>query len=295
MDCVERLDLGRVNKKVLESLVKCGAFDWTGRPRQALFEAIGSAISVAQKVQDDKASNQTSLFGGAIAQQVRPRVTIPDVGEWATAVRLGHERDSLGFFITGHPVAAFSDVIKKSASCSIDLLHTQTAGEEVAIAGMVSQLRKVRTKRGSQMGFVTVEDQLGGVECVFFSEPWAQSQRVLASEQPLFIRGKLEKSASDAGEVCKIIADSAELLTDIRERRTRAVHLVFEGEELDGKLDALSTLLQESSGSAVLHLHLRLPDMAWVQFDLPQTVVPDEHLLQGIETLFRRADVPRLR
>ena len=140
-DCIERLDFSRVNKKVMESLIKCGAFDWTDRSRHQLFKCIDQAIAVAQKIQSDQASSQTSLFGGAMAAQVRPQIRYPDVGEWPTAVKLGHEKEALGFFITGHPVAAFADLIEGVTSATIDRLGTREHESEVTVAGMVSALR----------------------------------------------------------------------------------------------------------------------------------------------------------
>jgi DNA polymerase-3 subunit alpha len=296
MDCLERLDFGRVNKKVIESLIKCGAFDWTGTARRPLYDAIEKAITVAQKIQSDKASSQTSLFGGAMAAQVRPQVRFSDVGEWATAVKLANEKEALGFFITGHPVEAFKDVLKGSATCSIDQLHTQPHEKEVTVAGMVSTLRKVRTKRGNNMGFVTIEDELANVECVFFSDPWANAYAALTAEVPIMVKGKLEKKSTDAGEECKIIADSAELLTEVRERRTRLIHLVLEKDELEKHLQELTQLFEESPGRCPVHIHVRMPDMAWVELELGEAirVIPEERLLQGIEVLFRRPNVVRL-
>ena len=296
VDCIERLDFGRVNKKVLESLIKCGAFDWTGRARRQLFECIDQAITVAQKIQSDKNSAQTSLFGGAMAQQIRPTIRFPDVGEWPTSIKLAHERDALGFFITGHPVEAFKDVVQAAATCAIDQLPNQKHEQEVTVAGMVSTSRKVRTKRGNDMGFVTLEDELGGVECVFFSEPWANSRAALSAEVPILVRGKLEKRRGENGDECKIIAESAELLTEVRERRTRAVHLIVERDEVMSHLAELEGIFIASPGNCPVHLHVRMPDCAWVDIELGEKirVVPDDTLLQGVEVLFRKANVVRL-
>lgn len=295
-DCVERLDFSRVNKKVLESLIKCGAFDWTEQPRRQLFEAIDQAIAVAQKVQSDKNSSQTSLFGGAMAASIRPKIRFNDVGEWPQAVKLSHERDALGFFITGHPVEAFRDVVESAATCTIDRLGASQHEAEVTVAGMVSALRKVRTKRGNDMGFATIEDEFGSVECVFFSDPWHNSRTALGAEVPLLVRGKLEKKHSEAGEECKIIAESVELLTDVRERRTRVVHLMLECEEAMEHRAALAELFSESPGHCPVHVHVRVPNMAWTELTLGSDirVLPDDQLLQGMETLLRRPNAVKL-
>jgi hypothetical protein len=112
----------------------------------------------------------------------------------------------------------------------------------------------------------------------------------------LLIKGKLEKKAGEAGEECKLIADTAELLTDVRERRTRLVHLMLETEEVTTHMPALSTLFAESEGRCPVHLHVRMEDLAWVELKLADQirVIPDDALLQGIEVLTRRPGAVKL-
>jgi DNA polymerase-3 subunit alpha len=296
MDCIERLDMSRVNRKVLESLIKCGAFDWTDHARRSLLGCLQDAIQIAQQIQADNDSNQTALFGGAIAAQVRPRLRIDDLGEWPTSQKLGHERDALGFFITGHPMAAFGEIVEQVATCEVAALTRQSADAEVAIAGMVSTMRKRRTRKGRAMGFATLEDATGQVECVFFSNAYAASQKVLETDQPILVRGKVERSNRDGEDGVKVIADSAELLSEVRERRTRAVHLVVERDELLPKLTELSALMIASPGDCLVHVHMRLPELGWIDFSLSesQKVIPDDPFIQGLEEIFQRPNVARL-
>ncbi len=301
MDCLERLDYKRVNKKVIESLVKCGAFDWTGHPRRALFEAIPAAVSSAQDAQEQKAAGQTSLFG-LMKGPARPQIRLPDVGEWPKAVKLSKEREALGFFITGHPIEAFAGIVEQVRSCEIAQLGRMKADSEVTVAGMVSALRAIRTKRGSKMAFATLEDISGSVECVLFSEPWANSERALTADQPVLLTGKLELKGGEAEP--KILAESARLLAAVREERTRRLHLVLDADELtdtsapgaegQDRLSDLLRLLQGSPGTRPVRLHVKHPGLAWTTHDLDEMkVVPDEALMQGLETLFRRPDVAR--
>jgi DNA polymerase-3 subunit alpha len=294
MDLLERVDPKRINKKVMESLIKCGAFDWTGQPRRRLLEGLEAAMGVAQRIQEQRASGQTNLFG-RMGPAVINRVQLPDVGEWPLAVKLSNEREALGFFITGHPVEAFKPIIKRVATCPIDQLDRQNADAEVKVAGMVTALRQIKTKKGDKMAFVTLEDVHSSVECIFFSEAWALSQRALEAEQPVLVSGSLERASAESGP--KIMAESAELLADLRERRTREVHLRLEAEDLgDGRSELLVKLLEASKGRIPVLLHLRLPERAWASLRLGSafTVTPDEPLLQGLETLFRRPDVVEL-
>jgi DNA polymerase-3 subunit alpha len=175
------------------------------------------------------------------------------------------------------------------------VLEHQRADIEVRVAGMVSTFRQIKTRRGDKMAFVTVEDTLGAVECVFFSEPWTNSRTAVTSEQPVLITGKLEKGADGTP---KILAESARLLAEVRESQTRSVHLVLESSEVGASvLGELAILLESSRGRCPVFLHLRSPGLAWARYDLgsDHRVVADDALLQGIETLFRRPDVVRLR
>jgi DNA polymerase-3 subunit alpha len=159
---------------------------------------------------------------------------------------------------------------------------------------MVSTYRQIKTRRGDNMAFVTLDDALGAVECIFFSEPWANSRTAIVSEQPILVTGKLEKGQDGTP---KILAESARLLSEVRESRTRSVHLLVQEEELDGaRMLELSRLLEASRGRCSVHMHVRSPGLAWARYDLgpDHRVVADDALLQGIETLFRRPDVVRL-
>ena len=186
------------------------------------------------------------------------------------------------------------DVVPRVTTCGITRLEDQAGDATVTIAGMVSAFRVIKTKKGSKMAFATIEDQGGGVECVFFPEAYLSSQRALGSGQPLLVRGKLEKKADGA----KILAENCEELAAVRERRTREVRLLLEAEELSAeRLAELKALLASSQGRCPVKLMLRYPGegRATVQLGDAFRVVPDENLMQGLEALFRRSDVPQLR
>ncbi|MCB9759160.1 MAG: DNA polymerase III subunit alpha [Alphaproteobacteria bacterium] len=293
MDCLERLDYKRVNKKVLEHLIKAGAFDWTGHKRAALFEGLEGAISAAQRDQADKAAGQVGLFGGLGGAVAKPGFRPPDVPEWSDTARLGFERDAVGFFLSGHPAQAFKEEVDKYATCRIVALNRQTV-EEVSVAGMAATIRQIRTKRGDKMAFITLDDETGSVECIFFSEAWANSARFFKEPAPLLVKGMLERSAEGA----KILAESVELLTEIRERRTREVLIHVEHSEMTAqRIRDLEKVLAGSTGGCAARLHVRQPERAEVVLQLPERlrVLPNEELIESITQVFRRRGVVSLR
>ena len=292
LECLEELDFKRVNKKVLESLIACGAFDWTGHARRVLLEGLAGAVSVAQGTQEQRASGQVSLFGALAGPTAPRRLQLPDVGEFPTAAKLSRERDALGFFLTGHPLEAYRGLVGRLSTCPVPDLDRRPADQDVTVAGMVTTFRQITTKRGNKMAFATLEDQHGSVECVFFSDAYAASARALVSEQPLLVQGKLERT----GDGAKILAESAQVLSEVRIRRTHQIHLHLEDPELsEERARQLSKLLAESQGRCTVTIHLRMPGRARADLSLDAKAVPDEALMQGLESLFRRADVVELR
>ncbi len=293
MDCLERLDYRRVNKKVLENLIKCGAFDWTEHPRRAMFESLAAAMSAAQSTASERSAGQMSLFG-AMKGPPRPSFKLPEVGEWPTGPKLSYEREALGFFITGHPLEEFEGVITRLSLATVARLDTMAGGGEVSIAGMVTAFREIKTKTGTRMAFATIEDQTGAVECVFFSDAYTRCQRALGAEQPLKLKGKLERGE----EGSKILVDDAELLAEIRERGTREVRLRLNSAWLEnGKLEELGKLLKGSTGRCPVMLYLRIDelDATGVLKLNGATVVADDAFKQSVEAIFPWPDIVEYR
>ena len=301
---LDSVDLTKLNKRVLEHLIKAGAFDFTGMPRAAMFDGLDGAIRVAQRAQETRASGQTSLFGGAVAPP--PAYRFPDRGEWPTGERLAKEKDALGFFLSGHPLEPYMKDLARHTSCTLEGL-TRFASDhglvanggyrrkvEVSVAGMVSAARAIRSKRGGRMAFVTLSDPDSTVECTFFAEAWEQSREALQSEQPVIIRGRIELREGQEGP--SIRAESAELAAEVLGRSTRAVVLQLEHRELDSaRCGSLIALLQAHTGPCACHLQIDYRGQATVKLRFPQHrgVAPTDALRTEIEALFGRPDVIR--
>lgn len=291
MTFLERIDYKRVNARVLESLIKCGAFDWTELNRHSLVAGLEGACRAAQATQRDKAAGQASLFGlfgAGSSGEKPPTYRFPDLPEWPVSKRLAAEKEALGFFISGHPVDAFAEEVERLATCRIHELAARCkAGQQVRVAGMPSAMRQVRTKRGDKMAFVTLEDGRGSLECVFFSEPWASSARALKSEQPVLVAGVLEKSA----EAVKILAEGVEVLAELRLKRTREIRIQLRREELDRRrIRELAALLEKSGGGCRARIRVELPGRAEVWLRLPGGLRADDALSDGVAALLRRPD-----
>ena len=195
-DFCERVDLRRVNKRVIESLIKCGAFDSTGATRSSQMEGLEAASNYGQRIQDERSSAQVSLFGTEEVARGNGNggMKLPVVHEWHDKEKLAFEKEALGFLITGHPLDRYIDDIRRLSNTSIADLMEMPAESEVRICGIVTACKEHVTKsKGERMGFVTIEDLTGSVEITVFSDIYAGCSALLKSDHPLLVIGKLEK------------------------------------------------------------------------------------------------------
>src|SRR5687767_4216427 len=163
-DFCRRVDLTAVNRRVIESLIKCGAFDSTQVSRARMIGALDDAMKAGQAYQRDQSSNQFDIFGmlGTPAKgSKRPGDVYAPVSEWSAQEALAFEKESLGFYITGHPLDKFDRVLKKIASGTIAALKEKGQPGEVKIGGVVSALRLRNTKKGDRYGSFNLEDKTG--------------------------------------------------------------------------------------------------------------------------------------
>jgi DNA polymerase-3 subunit alpha len=192
-DLCERVDMRAVNRRVVESFVKSGSFDSLDSRRSALHAAIDRAIETGQKRQRDREQGQSSLFGMLGGPEEAPvPERAPDVGAWSEAERLAYEKESLGFFITGHPLERFRAELSQWATATTGRLAELAASREVSVGGIVAALRLIKTKKGDRMASFLLEDLEGGVEVLVFPETFKKVASRLADDQIVLVKGKAE-------------------------------------------------------------------------------------------------------
>jgi DNA polymerase-3 subunit alpha len=286
-DFCERVDLRKVNKKVADALVKCGAFDSLGGKRAQYMEVLEDAMEVGQKVQREKAAGQESLFGTdeIVSHRGNGYGKLPEIDEWPEKILLGFEKEALGFYITGHPLARHLATLKRFATCDTSGLGDRADKEEVRIGGMVAALKELITKKGDRMAFVTLEDLSGSVEMVVFPEVYQASAELLKSDTPLLVSGTL-----DVGEeTCKLMAREIVSLQEVNQRQTSRVHFRLTTLGLDEEqLRALREIMVRHRGECDPMLHLVIPDRSETIFRLPATlkVSASDEIMEEAERLF---------
>ena len=200
-----RVNLRKVTKRVLESLVKGGACDCFGVPRAAMLAAIEVVVARAQKKAKDKSSNQVSLLSMAPAVESAPQPGIgldcPEASlpEMADDDKLRAEKEALGFFLTSHPLQPFVREIRRLGLTTLEDAREMFPGAEIRCAALVVSVKEVLTKsKGERMAFVGIEDLTGHAEVTFFPRPYAECRDLLRSEQPICLVARLDSQADNA-------------------------------------------------------------------------------------------------
>ncbi|MEJ0024345.1 MAG: DNA polymerase III subunit alpha [Alphaproteobacteria bacterium] len=188
LDFAERLDAKAVNRRQLENLARAGAFDKLEANRARAFAACETIAALAVRAAEERASAQASLFGGEGAKLARP--ALPKTAPWSTEQRLDNERDSVGFYLSGHPLDAFLAEAPSGKYATYAAIHEEGEVEprSYACAGVVRKLREITTKDGVRFGFVTLSDPTGEFEAMILGENLAQAREIMQAGKAITTR-----------------------------------------------------------------------------------------------------------
>ena len=249
----ERLDLGAVNRRVVESLIAAGACDSLGGHRAQLLEALDRAMRNAQAIQEERRRGQFSLFGGDSALEVEHQPVLPDVSEWTETERLSHEKELLGFYVSSHPLSRYEKDLAYFATSLLEI-DGREDGEAVRVGGLISRVSPSSDRRGNAMAFVTLEDLSGKAEVVFFSDAYAKCRDLVVQDGVILVEGRLSRRNG----TMSVQADRAAPMEESRERLARSVSVDLPYEAVTEELLAdLRRLCLEHEGSCELVVHLR--------------------------------------
>ncbi|MGH9739829.1 MAG: DNA polymerase III subunit alpha [Candidatus Acidiferrales bacterium] len=207
----EAIDTRLLNKRVLESLVRSGAMDGLGGHRAQLVAAIDRAIDRAQKVQRAKESGQHGLFAGGSAATVAPPEMLPEVEEWTEHELLAAEYATLGFYISGHPLDRFAGLLQELKAVELSSVEGRRNGEDLTVAGIIVQIRPMRSRRGARWSILTLQDRTGVIEALAFPEAFQKLEPILKPATPLLVKARV--AVEDVGT--RLIVADAKLLDQV--------------------------------------------------------------------------------
>ncbi len=225
-DFCERVDGRAVNKKAIEALIKCGAFGSTGATRMGMLAVLEQAQAAGQKAQQDAQIGQGSIFdlgidlgGETSGATVRPSHTPIPTGEFEQNELLAMEKESIGLYISAHPLKALSLALAGRTDVHLGGVGERKDGERVTVGGMISQVKRLRTKKGDPMVFASLEDLQGSVELVIFADTLEESGNAVEQDAVVLVKGKIDHK--DASRTC-IVASSLERFEPTDEELARA-------------------------------------------------------------------------
>jgi DNA polymerase-3 subunit alpha len=281
-DFCDRVDSRTVNKRVIESLIKAGAFDSVHPSRALLYANIDRAMDYGQRKQREREIGQGGLFGMMMGAE--DDNGMDPVEEWLEGLKLKHEKETLGFYITGHPLRKYSAEVKTYGNATTSALAEKPSGFDVSIGGIVSALRVTRTRKGEAMGVVLLEDWEGIVEVVVFPDTFSRVQRLLEVDAPILIRGKLDNDES----AVKILAAEVYPIERVAEVLSRTVTIRIDARTAPSDLaERLQPLIDEKRGSAEIIFELEFAGRytALVRPNPYVKIAPDREFVEYVERI----------
>ncbi len=280
-DFCRKVDQRRVNRRVIEALIKCGALDFTGSRRAQMTEGIDLMMSEAERHQDQEAIGQVSIFD-TMGDKKDP--DLPNVAEWKESQLLAYEKESMGFYLSGHPLAAFEADLKRYVTGSIEQLDAFPDGKEVVLCGIIAGLKQKLTKKNDKMAIMNLEDLAGAIEVIVFPDLYKTAQHLLVTDAPLIVRGTLDKS--EQGN--KIKALSVSLLTDIKKKGISRMDIRLSATGLTKEdLTQVKEILLKHKGDIPVFLRLQNPTRpeSLISVGRELRIAPNDKLIAEIEAL----------
>ena len=268
-DFCARVDARTVNKKAIESLIKAGAFDSSGASRKGMLSVLGQAQGAGQKAQEDAVSGQGSIFDlddGATGAPVIAAAHAPvPLDEFERAELLRMEKETLGMFISSHPLADVRDALRARVDCPLSALAAKQDGAWVTVGGLITEVKRIRTKSGEPMMFATLDDLDGQVEMLIFNSAYAAAESKAALDRRVIVRGRVDHK--ERGETKLIVQEVEEFDPTPEEIETaRAQPLERPEDSLVLRVDArrfgdsligdLKTVLEHFPGSTEVVLEI---------------------------------------
>ncbi len=282
-DFCESVDLRKVNRRVVESLIKAGAFDSIGARRSQLMLVLEEALERGQARQKERRRGQPALF-----DKLEPdsgRTQLSDLEEWSENQRLSFEKEVLGFYLTSHPLIRYEEDIRKLSIGDTETLTEMENGVQVSIGGLIAEVKEINTKKGERMAFLSLEDMKGRVEVIVFPDLFRSARPCIQVDLPVLVRGVLDKGE----ERIKVKASALVPLDEVKKEKVSKVHFrLYTPGISKEQLLKLREILEQNKGDCEALLHLITPRRSEVTIALPPVLMvdPSEQMRRSVEGMF---------
>ncbi len=288
-DCCKRVDSKAAKKNVLESLIKCGAFDRLGAKRSQLMDGNERIMSLASSINKDKQSGQLLLFDQP-GNSKDDNAELADIDEWPMSKLLAYEKMMLGFYITAHPMDQYKKLIKRYGLSNIHDLHKMdTSGINVNVVGILEKIKTTVTKRKSEkMAIVRLEDTESFVEVLIFPETYKKTFMSLVVDEVVIIKGKLDLKE----DTPKVLASDIIPIEQAADRLIDSINLNIASTEASGKIfQELKGILQLHPGNTPVHLAVPNKEGRLIKIQPDTGVAINNRLLSDLEKMLGKEEV----
>ncbi len=257
LDFLYNVDLRVVNRKVIESLVKCGVFDSFKTGRATLMHNLDTMLEYTNKKKEGEKFGQTSLFDEKDETMVPP-IQIETVEEWPQMDNLRNEKELLGYYFSGHPLDKYKKIWKKQVSLDLSRPDNIQTGRKYTILGTIHEPRIITTKKGKPMAFALLEDFNGTIELTFFPNIWEKKGALIEKDTIMGFSGKVDLSRGDP----KFLVDEIIPLDTFKKIKTSEVHIKINRDICkEEELVSFREYLMDFAGNCTVYLHLSSPEI----------------------------------
>jgi DNA polymerase-3 subunit alpha len=282
-DFCERVDLGAVNKRMIESFIKAGAMDSLEGTRSQQSAVIDRAMEAGQRIWRDRASGQEDLFGALMMDEEPPAMVLPKIQDWTSREKLTGEKETIGFYVTGHPLDEYREKVKDLATHDTTTTEGLERGVEVAMCGVITGLQRKRNKEQKLWATFVLEDWAGTADCMAFAKVYEDLAKDIVEDKAVLIRGSILPEENAAPRISvKSIVPLEKAGLELPSLVSVRVFLTGKGDE---RARELTSLFQRKKGEAHVRLRLEKPRDFTVILDVDTKVKPDKEFVAEVERI----------
>ncbi|WP_148132847.1 DNA polymerase III subunit alpha [Candidatus Formimonas warabiya] len=281
-----------INKRVLESLIRCGAFDSLGWKRSQMLAVMETCLDLGHKRMQEKASGQISLFDMGMIQEKEQaaHVELPEIPEFPSRELLAMEKEMIGFYVSGHPLDGYSTSLGKEALHFIDSLAQLKDAEPVKLGGIINSVRQVVTRRGELMAQFSLEDFTGTVGCLAFPKTYERFRDLLQMDQVVLVEGRLNSQEEDLKVFCETIRVPSERAPAEGKESGARLYLRLKNGDDPAVLDQIQKMLHNYPGHIPVYLYFETTGK-YVAVQDRYRITPSAQLMGSLEASFGKGNI----
>lgn len=292
-DFAMKVDPRSANRKVIESIIKCGSFDSTGIKRSQSMAVLDKVLDMSQKASKDRNLGQMSFFDDGAADKSFQDTfqEVPDIPEWPEHELLANEKEMLGFYITKHPLARYERLLNAYSTCTVQELASMADGQEVLMGGIINKVKTTVTrKKGEKMAIFSLEDLSDFVEVLAFPKAYARFPDLIREDKLVYVFGKLNRREEEP----KIVLEDMVPLEKVKEKYTRSVLIKLSTTALEETMmKRIRFCIQKFSGKVPVFIDFMSSEGRKIRLSVDKDlfVNPTDDLLTAVEGIVGSGNV----